>query len=81
MSRRLQPSSSSGATELSLLLDEKQATSYLGVSLSFLRKGRSEGAPGNRTEPPLFVKIGSRVFYRRVDLDTWVNELEARRVC
>ncbi len=67
-------------TELPLLLDENRTSEYLGVSLSFLRKGRSEGAPGGRTQAPPFVKIGGRVYYRVTDLDHWVAELETRRV-
>ena len=65
---------------LPLLLDEKQALEFLGgVSLSFLRKSRSEGSPGSRTPGPLFVKVGSRVYYRRADLEAWVSGLETKR--
>jgi len=67
--------------ELSLLLDERQASQYLGVSLSFLRKSRSEGSPGNRTPAPPFIKLGGRCLYRRSDLDYWVADLAAQRVC
>ncbi len=74
------PQSRNDATELPCLLDEKRTSAYLGVSLSFLRKGRSEGAPGGRTQAPPFVKIGGRVYYRVVDLEHWVSELETRRV-
>ena len=62
------------------LLDEKQAARYLGVSLSYLRKSRSEGAPGGRTPPPPFTKIDGRVYYKVIALDEWVDSLESQRV-
>ena len=76
--RKLSISQESAST--SLLLDEKQAAAYLGVSLSFLRKSRSEGSPGNRTPAPKFINVGRSVLYRRADLETWVAGLEPRRV-
>ena len=68
------------AEELPLLINEKQASKYLGVSLSFLRKARSDGSPGGRTPAPPFVRVGGRVYYRVADLDQWVANLESRRV-
>lgn len=76
--RKLSISQESAST--SLLLDEKQAAACLGVSLSFLRKSRSEGSPGKRTPAPNFVKVGRSVLYRRADLETWVAGLVSRRV-
>ena len=78
--RKVQPITQSNATEMPLLLDEKQAVQYLGVSLSYLRKGRTEGAPGGRTQSPSFVRVGGRVYYRRPDLDNWVSSLASQRV-
>ena len=80
MSRKVQPETHFDTAEPSLLLSEKQAARILGVSLSYLRKSRSEGAPGNRTQAPLFVRVGGRVYYRLIDLEDWVAGLEARRV-
>ena len=80
MSRRIQPTASVDATSLSLLLDEKQAAKFLGVSLSYLRKSRSEGAPGDRTPAPPFVRLDGRVKYKLATLKAWVDELEERRV-
>jgi hypothetical protein len=57
-----------GLSELPLLLTEKRAAAYFGVSLPFLRRGRSEGKTGHRTQTPPFVRCGGRVYYRRVDL-------------
>ena len=63
-----------------LLLDEKEAAQFLGVSLSYLRKARSEGSPGGRTPAPPFVRIGRRCLYRRADLEQWVKSLASQRV-
>ena len=80
MSRRIQPTASVETTFQPALLDEKQAAKYLGVSLSYLRKSRSEGAPGNRTPAPPFVRLDGRVKYKLDTLKAWVDELEERRV-
>jgi hypothetical protein len=63
-----------------LLLTEKEAAKFLGVSLPYLRRGRSCGATGCRTPTPPFVRVGGRVYYRRLDLENWVNNLTAREV-
>lgn len=63
---------------LSQLLTDKKAAAYLGVSVSYLRKSRSDGAIKGRTPPPPFVRVGGRVYYRLSDLDTWVAKLETR---
>lgn len=79
--KKVQPAIQPDVVEpLPLLLDEKTTARYLGVSLSFLRKARSEGTPGNRTPAPPFVRVGGRCLYRRTDLDDWVAGLETRRV-
>jgi hypothetical protein len=57
------------------LLTEKLASAYLGLSCASLRKGRSEGQRGIRTVMPPYVRVGGRVFYRRTDLDRWLNGL------
>jgi hypothetical protein len=62
------------------LLDEKRAAAWLGVSVVFLRRGRSCGTTGKRTPTPNFVRVGGRVYYRRADLEIWVAGLEAREV-
>ena len=62
-----------------LLYGERLAAEYLGTSRSYLAKARSEGAPGNRTPGPVFVRIGGRCMYRRSDLDSWVAGLDAQR--
>jgi hypothetical protein len=62
------------------LLNEKQAAAWLGVSVVFLRRGRSQGTTGRRTPTPLFVRVGGRVYYRRSDLEAWVDGLTAQEV-
>jgi hypothetical protein len=69
-----------GLSELPLLLTEKRAAAFLGVSLPFLRRGRSCGTTGERTPTPPFVRVGGRVFYRRSDLEFWVSALTAQGV-
>jgi hypothetical protein len=66
--------------QLPLLLDEKKAAEFMGVSLSYLRRGRSQGTTGHRTPTPPFVELGGRVYYRRADLEAWVDGLASREV-
>jgi hypothetical protein len=65
---------------LPLMLDETRASQFLGVSRSFLRKARTEGAPGDRTPGPCLVKIGGRRLYRVDDLCAWVQGLKGQEV-
>jgi predicted DNA-binding transcriptional regulator AlpA len=59
------------------LLTEKQACAYLGVSPAFLRRGRSEGQRGKRTDTPRYVRLGERIYYLRSELDRWLSGLRA----
>ncbi|HRZ07459.1 MAG TPA: helix-turn-helix domain-containing protein [Candidatus Competibacteraceae bacterium] len=52
-------------------MDGKNAAAYLGLSIKSLAIMRSLGTG------PAFFKLGGRCFYRRADLDSWV---ESRRV-
>jgi hypothetical protein len=63
-----------------MLLDEKKTALVLGVSLSFLRKSRSEGPRRKRTPGPEFVEVEGRIFYRPPDLKKWVDNLASRQV-
>jgi hypothetical protein len=65
---------------LPLMLDENEASRVTGVSVSFLRKSRCEGARKNKTPAPLFVRVGGRRYYRIVDLRAWVDALTPRQV-
>jgi hypothetical protein len=69
-----------GLSELPLLLNEKAAARFLGVSLPYLRRGRSEGKTGRRTQTPPFVRLGGRIFYRQADLQAWVSGLVSQEV-
>lgn len=64
---------------LPFLLDEKAAAKSLGVSISFLRKSRSEGCRKSRTPAPPFVAIGGRRYYKKSDLKIWADSLRSQR--
>lgn len=49
------------------MLDRKPSADYLGVSVPTLDRKRVNG------DGPPYVKIGSRVRYRRADLDAWLR--------
>ncbi len=49
-------------------LNEAEAASYLGISVSALRKSRMNGPRANHLPPPPYVKLGRRVIYRVADL-------------
>lgn len=55
-------------------MNEAQAAEYLGVSVFFLRKYRSEGNVDGRTPGPPFLKLGRCVRYLPEDLDTWLRD-------
>lgn len=56
------------------LLDEAPSAEYIGMSVAFLRAGRSRGIVGNRTPAPPHLKIGRSIRYDRRDLDQWLSE-------
>ncbi|MDR2522948.1 MAG: hypothetical protein LBC93_04525 [Synergistaceae bacterium] len=75
--------------KLPLLLNETQAASILGVSVSYLRKGpasylRKGHHNGllrllkQRAPAPPFVVVGRRRYYRASDLKSWVDNFAAR---
>lgn len=53
-------------------LNEADAARYIAMSASYLRRARSEGAPGGRTAGPQYVKLGRSVRYLVGDLDEWL---------
>ena len=57
------------------LLNTKEASRILNVSISFLAKSRSEGAIGNRTKGPKYSKIGRSVVYKKSELQKWLDGL------
>jgi hypothetical protein len=64
---------------LPLLLDEKQASTLLGVSIPFLRLSRCEGQRDGRTPGPQFVKLNGSVKYKKSELRRWVEELPEKK--
>ena len=54
-------------------LSEIEASTYIGMSRSFLAQSRMDGNRDNRTPAPPFIKIGRSVRYLREDLDHWLS--------
>jgi hypothetical protein len=86
-----EPSStpSTGRVELPALLSEKEAAAYLGVSLGYLRRARTEGVIGRRTPGPRFIRIqgdvrggrnAGRILYPKSELDEWLAALKRQTV-
>ena len=63
-----------------MLFNEDKAATCLGVSISYLRKSRSEGKRKRKTPAPPFVRVDGRIYYRLVDLQDWVNKLVPQQV-
>lgn len=56
---------------------ELEAAQYIGVSQSFLSKGRMNDVLKGTTPPPRYIKMGSRsIRYLKEDLDDWVEQFE-----
>jgi len=54
-------------------LTEAQAATFLGISVSSLRKSRMNGTRVNYLPPPPHIKLGRRVIYREADLDAYLE--------
>jgi hypothetical protein len=54
------------------LCDEREAARRLGLSVATLRRRR------RHRQPPVWVKLGFRVFYRKRDLESFI---EANVIC
>lgn len=61
-------------------LTEKEAAHYIGMSASYLRRSRMEGAIGNSTPAPKWLKIGRSVRYLKEELDNWLEKNVYTRV-
>jgi predicted DNA-binding transcriptional regulator AlpA len=66
------PEGQAHCTPATELCAEREAAQRLGLSVATLRRRRL------RRQPPVWVKIGSRVLYRKRDLESFV---EANVVC
>ena len=53
------------------LLTEKQAATYIAMSVSFLRQSRMDGCRRNRCPGPPWIQAGRGVRYDPVDLEKW----------
>jgi hypothetical protein len=56
-----------------VLVDERYAAAYIGMSMSFLRRTRMEGVLKSRTPGPKFLKIGKTVRYEMAELERWID--------
>jgi predicted DNA-binding transcriptional regulator AlpA len=55
---------------------EQQASSYIGMSRSYLRQARMDGQREKRKSAPRFIKIGRSVRYLIEDLDGWLDQFQ-----
>lgn len=55
------------------LYTPKEASELIGRSVSTLAKDRCSGDSAKRNNGPRHVMIGSKVFYRKEDLKSWVD--------
>lgn len=54
------------------LFSEKEAAEYLGMSRSYLRQDRMNGAFKHRTPGPEFYRFGRMIRYSQDALDKWI---------
>ena len=57
-------------------LNDKETSVYIGMSKSWLRQSRVQGARFGRVSPPAFIKIGRSVRYLIEDLDVWLEQFQ-----
>lgn len=59
------------------LLSEIEAAKYIGMSRSFLRQARMDGARENRLAGPPHIKLGKRcVRYELNALNEWIDQFK-----
>ena len=58
-------------------LPDPEASTYIGMSQSWLRQSRVTGNP----DAPPFIKIGRAVRYLRKDLDAWLEQRRRSNTC
>ncbi|PTB98946.1 hypothetical protein C9993_05560 [Marinobacter sp. Z-F4-2] len=54
-------------------LTEKDAAAYLGVSPNTMRLSRYRGRLLGVSDTPTWLRVGTRVMYRRADLRAWLE--------
>ena len=62
------------------LLTSQEAATYLGFKEATLRNSRCTSKLAN-IPTPRYLKLGNTVRYKRVDLDNWLDSLNAYAVC
>lgn len=60
------------------LISDRETANYIGVSVDFLRKCRSEGNRQNRTIGPPYVRFGRSIRYDLGDLNAWIEQHKRR---
>lgn len=55
------------------VLNEIEASEYLGLSRATLRRARMEGNRNTHCPTPPFVRLGRAIRYRKVDLDKYLE--------
>ncbi len=57
---------------------EVEAANYICMSRSFLSQDRVHGTLANRTQGPIYIKIGRSIRYLKDDLDFWLDQHRKR---
>ena len=65
--------------ETLVLLKEKEAAIYIGMSPSYLQHDRCDGAIAGKTPRPAFIRIGRSIRYLKTDLDYWLSRSQVKR--
>jgi hypothetical protein len=63
----------------SSVMTEKEASRYIGMSMSYLQHDRCYGVTGNKIPGPAFIRLGRSIRYLKPDLDGWLLENRVKR--
>lgn len=56
-----------------IVLTEREAAEYIGMSRGYLRHYRMYGFRPNHEPGPSYLKIGRAIRYKKADLDEWLT--------
>lgn len=73
MSNKTQRLTEAHAAGVSDYLTEKDAAAYIGVSPQTMRLSRYRGRLLGVSDTPTWLRVGTRVMYRRADLRAWLE--------
>lgn len=73
MSNKTQHLMDAPAAGVSDYLTEKDAAAYIGVSPQTMRLSRYRGRLLGVSDTPTWLRVGTRVMYRRADLRAWLE--------